>query len=455
MDSFYAQFSATNTNPSTTTMATTNSTFSSSSSSSYSYSNVSLAAEQNMFHPQNVVHFPNNSETLGFPATPFPQPVTQFSFQSPYFVPYELQNMQFPSTQTFTQVNHHFSNPLHSFPMEESNEVLLRMQNCRREGRKIMEASIRREARERRKQARQQRSGSSAPPAVAPSVSTEGTIRGQQPLTSGESNDKVTVTQNRNPNVFCAPDGKRLEEILTKKLQNSDVSCLGRIILPKREAEAKLPDLSNKEGIDILLRDVYSDLPWTLRYRFWCNNKSRMYVLENAGDFVNHYGLQNGDSLTLYEDESKNLYVSTKKERNQEVLEPSTNKQRLQIHGTYNYSYTQSNDEDEASLALLIEELSNKREEEAANSLLTLCSGGGGGGPSSGTEYVKLPNYVTGGSSSQIAEQPNIEAAAPSSKGKTKVLICDDQQNSIDDVYGGLDNILDVGHLTDYKKWTM
>lgn len=85
----------------------------------------------------------------------------------------------------------------------------------------------------------------------------------------------------------------------------------------------------------------------------------------------------------------------TKKEQNPEEPDPSSSIDVLQTHGTYNYSYMhtpyhthQANDEEEeASLALLIKELSHEREEQAANSLLTMCNDGG---YSNGTEYFKI-----------------------------------------------------------------
>ncbi|KAL3596426.1 hypothetical protein D5086_008063 [Populus alba] len=106
---------------------------------------------------------------------------------------------------------------------------------------------------------------------------------------------------------FLTPDNKRLRAVLRKDLKNSDVGSLGRIVLPKREVEENLPVLNDKEGILLFLRDVYSNQEWALKFKFWSNNKSRMYVLENTGEFVKQNWLETGDFLTLYEDESKNL----------------------------------------------------------------------------------------------------------------------------------------------------
>ncbi|KAA8519769.1 hypothetical protein F0562_014025 [Nyssa sinensis] len=94
-----------------------------------------------------------------------------------------------------------------------------------------------------------------------------------------------TQSNNRNEHkdlyTFCTPE-KRLRMLLTKELKKSDVGNLGRIVLPKREAEENLPSLFSKEGILIVIRDVYSSQEWSMRYRFWSNNNSRMYVLENT-----------------------------------------------------------------------------------------------------------------------------------------------------------------------------
>ncbi|XP_013457003.3 B3 domain-containing transcription factor LEC2 [Medicago truncatula] len=48
-------------------------------------------------------------------------------------------------------------------------------------------------------------------------------------------------------------------------------------------------------------------------HRYWINGTTRMYILENTGDLVNHYKLCMEDYLGLYEDELKNLYLCTKK----------------------------------------------------------------------------------------------------------------------------------------------
>ncbi|XP_026390253.1 B3 domain-containing transcription factor ABI3 isoform X2 [Papaver somniferum] len=118
----------------------------------------------------------------------------------------------------------------------------------------------------------------------------------------------------------------RLKFILQKELKNSDVNSLGRIVLPKKDSEAHLPSLTVKEGIQIAVREVLSPKVWFMRYRFWPNNKSRMYVLENTGEYVKQNELKCGDFVILYQDENKQLYISFQKAQ-RPTLEGEPNKE--------------------------------------------------------------------------------------------------------------------------------
>ncbi|KAL4367160.1 hypothetical protein GQ457_05G011360 [Hibiscus cannabinus] len=114
-------------------------------------------------------------------------------------------------------------------------------------------------------------------------------------------------------------DPKRLRFLFQKELKNSDVSSLRRMILPKRAAEAHLPALESKEGIPITMGDLDGLHVWSFKYRqallcslsslFWPNNNSRMYVLENTGEFVSTHGLQLGDFIMVYQDSQNLNYV--------------------------------------------------------------------------------------------------------------------------------------------------
>ncbi|EFJ32605.1 hypothetical protein SELMODRAFT_451619 [Selaginella moellendorffii] len=104
---------------------------------------------------------------------------------------------------------------------------------------------------------------------------------------------------------------KNLEFLLQKQLKPSDVGNLGRIVLPKKEAESCLPYLTVREGMTIVMEDLTTAYKWHMRYRwkflqsrarhrFWPNNKSRMYLLENTGEFIRSHCLKEGDLLRLY-----------------------------------------------------------------------------------------------------------------------------------------------------------
>ncbi|XVF72224.1 hypothetical protein PTKIN_Ptkin12aG0102600 [Pterospermum kingtungense] len=102
---------------------------------------------------------------------------------------------------------------------------------------------------------------------------------------------------------------KNLRFLLQKVLKQSDVGNLGRIVLPKKEAETHLPELKARDGISIAMEDIGTSRVWNMRYRFWPNNKSRMYLLENTGDFVRTNGLQEGDFIVIYSDVKCGKYL--------------------------------------------------------------------------------------------------------------------------------------------------
>ncbi|XP_010514343.1 PREDICTED: B3 domain-containing transcription factor FUS3-like isoform X1 [Camelina sativa] len=58
--------------------------------------------------------------------------------------------------------------------------------------------------------------------------------------------------------------------------------------------------------------------------RYWPNNNSRMYVLENTGDFVNAHGLQLGDFIMVYQDLDSNKYVIQARKASEEEEEDVT-----------------------------------------------------------------------------------------------------------------------------------
>ncbi|KAJ0528583.1 putative transcription factor B3-Domain family [Helianthus annuus] len=115
---------------------------------------------------------------------------------------------------------------------------------------------------------------------------------------------------------------KNLKFLLQKVLKQSDVGSLGRIVMPKKEAESHLPDLNSRDGITIPMEDIGTSQVWNMRYRFWPNNKSRMYLLENTGDFVKANGLQEGDFIVLYSNVKCGKYLI----RGVKVRQPASGK---------------------------------------------------------------------------------------------------------------------------------
>jgi hypothetical protein len=121
--------------------------------------------------------------------------------------------------------------------------------------------------------------------------------------------------------------GRNMEQLtvlLHKELRPSDVGNLGRIILPKKEAEQHMPFLAMRGGVSIQMEDFDSGHTWNLRYRFWPNNKSRMYLLENTGEFVRSHRLVEGDQLILYRSHQEGYVLRGKKKKSQrlDVSEP-------------------------------------------------------------------------------------------------------------------------------------
>ncbi|KAF3451456.1 hypothetical protein FNV43_RR07551 [Rhamnella rubrinervis] len=256
-------------------------------------------------------------EPLSLPSTAYPA-TSQYYYPVRYQLP-PHENLQLAYTYPYLQAGQSWAYPAQPF-MTGQNTALYGVPNPQphvlsmEQERRHLDAWMTKVARSKRKMARQ-RSLSLTKNSAGSSSSTHADPRGL--IVSGAD----TPLQNSNNNAhhsnlysFCTPDKKRLRVLLKKELKNSDVGSLGRIVLPKREAEENLPILSDKEGIQVMIRDVYSYQEWGLKYKYWSNNKSRMYVLENTGDFVKQNGLEMGDSITLYEDECKNLVISMERD---------------------------------------------------------------------------------------------------------------------------------------------
>jgi len=111
--------------------------------------------------------------------------------------------------------------------------------------------------------------------------------------------------------------------LFQKDLRPSDVGSLGRIVLPKKESETHLPYLTSKDGILVSMDDFDTGMAWSFRYRYWPNNRSRMYLLENTGEFVKAHDLERGDLLIIYRNPLGNLVIRGKKNGCSETFVPT------------------------------------------------------------------------------------------------------------------------------------
>ncbi|KAL1201818.1 B3 domain-containing transcription factor VAL3 [Cardamine amara subsp. amara] len=93
---------------------------------------------------------------------------------------------------------------------------------------------------------------------------------------------------------------KESESVVTplfeKMLSASDTGRVGRLVLPKKCAEAFLPRISNTEGMPLKVQDTMGK-EWAFQFRFWPNQGSRMYVLEGVTPCIQSMQLQAGDTV--------------------------------------------------------------------------------------------------------------------------------------------------------------
>nr|BAC20873.1 VP1/ABI3 family regulatory protein-like protein [Oryza sativa Japonica Group] len=78
--------------------------------------------------------------------------------------------------------------------------------------------------------------------------------------------------------------------LFEKMLSASDAGRIGRLVLPKKCAEA--------EGLPLKVQDA-TGKEWVFQFRFWPNNNSRMYVLEGVTPCIQSMQLQAGDTVTF------------------------------------------------------------------------------------------------------------------------------------------------------------
>ncbi|XP_068639540.1 B3 domain-containing protein Os07g0563300-like isoform X2 [Aristolochia californica] len=86
--------------------------------------------------------------------------------------------------------------------------------------------------------------------------------------------------------------------LFEKMLSASDAGRIGRLVLPKKCAEAYFPSISQPEGLPLKVQDAKGK-EWVFQFRFWPNNNSRMYVLEGVTPCIQSMQLQAGDTVTF------------------------------------------------------------------------------------------------------------------------------------------------------------
>lgn len=96
--------------------------------------------------------------------------------------------------------------------------------------------------------------------------------------------------------------------LFEKTLSVSDAGNLGRLVLPKKYAEAYFPPISKTEGLPLNVHDLKGK-EWTFQFRFWPNNNSRMYVLEGVNPCIQSMNLQAGDVVTFNRGEPEGKLV--------------------------------------------------------------------------------------------------------------------------------------------------
>ncbi|KAF5186556.1 B3 domain-containing protein [Thalictrum thalictroides] len=91
---------------------------------------------------------------------------------------------------------------------------------------------------------------------------------------------------------------KVITPLFEKTLSASDAGRIGRLVLPKKCAEAYFPTISQPEGVPLKVQDAKGS-EWVFQFRFWPNNNSRMYVLEGVTPCIQNMSLQAGDIVTF------------------------------------------------------------------------------------------------------------------------------------------------------------
>ena len=74
-------------------------------------------------------------------------------------------------------------------------------------------------------------------------------------------------------------------------------------------AERYFPRLDSPGGVSLDVQDAHG-APYTLRWRFWVNNQSRMYLLEGTADLQHRYNLKMGDVLVFAQKDDRTVVLA-------------------------------------------------------------------------------------------------------------------------------------------------
>ncbi|TYJ48556.1 hypothetical protein E1A91_A01G070900v1 [Gossypium mustelinum] len=124
---------------------------------------------------------------------------------------------------------------------------------------------------------------------------------------------------------ICRQAKSSLIPLFEKKLTASDVDTRnGRLVLPKRCAEAYFPKISGQQGIFLTVQDTKGN-DWEVFYRYWSNTNGKMYVLEGLKDYMIMMEWEAGDTVTFYKrEEDEKLFMGFKKYQAPESAQKSS-----------------------------------------------------------------------------------------------------------------------------------
>ncbi|CAI9087602.1 OLC1v1021710C1 [Oldenlandia corymbosa var. corymbosa] len=135
------------------------------------------------------------------------------------------------------------------------------------------------------------------------------TVISEPPVRSGRAKLEFRARSQLLPRYWPRISNEELQQIsgdsnsvitplFEKMLSASDAGRIGRLVLPKKCAEAYFPPISSPDGVPLEVQDLKGK-DWIFQFRFWPNNNSRMYVLEGITPCIQSMQLQAGDIVTF------------------------------------------------------------------------------------------------------------------------------------------------------------